>query len=274
MANTEENDTTPAPEPKATQIRERLHRLITDELLGPQNGPTEEVAETRVSDRYLVGMLSRRSWGHVHLDGPNPHVELPASITKSGQAEQVPLIPALVEALRARKGEDGAPVFPTLPRVYTLHKDLEKAGIAAVDGRGREVVLHSFRHSLATMLAAYGVPMVLAQQIMRHRDIRLTAQVYTDEALLPLAAAMRALPVPSCATSMSMTRSATGVHRRPRENRPAVPGSVPDCAQNVAPGRRAGANAGKSKSTQPLLVAGVGNSRQEGVEWAQQDSNL
>jgi hypothetical protein len=38
------------------------------------------------------------------------------------------------------------------------------------------------------------IGLAVAQRIMRHRDIRLTAQVYTDEALLPLAAAMATLP--------------------------------------------------------------------------------
>jgi len=45
------------------------------------------------------------------------------------------------------------------------------------------------------MLATTGVPMTVAQRLMRHRDIRLTAQTYTDEGLLPLASAMQALPV-------------------------------------------------------------------------------
>jgi hypothetical protein len=36
--------------------------------------------------------------------------------------------------------------------------------------------------------------MAVAQRIMRHRDIKLTAEVYTDEGLLPLSAAMHALP--------------------------------------------------------------------------------
>lgn len=42
-------------------LRSKLNHLVVAELLGPQGGPTEEVAESRVSDRYLVGMLAPRS---------------------------------------------------------------------------------------------------------------------------------------------------------------------------------------------------------------------
>jgi integrase len=136
-------------------------------------------------------------WGDLRLDGLNPRVELSPAITKSGQAESVPLVPALAEELLEARGEagDGERVFRGIPTMISFRKDLAAAGIAEVDARGRRVVLHSLRHSLATMLAASQVPMALAQRIMRHRDIRLTAEVYTDEGLLPLAAAMRELPV-------------------------------------------------------------------------------
>ena len=58
----------------------------------------------------------------------------------------------------------------------------------------RTLVVHCLRHSLATMLAVHGVPMAYAQRILRHRDIRLTAETYQDEAMLPLAGAMATLP--------------------------------------------------------------------------------
>ncbi|UCD76077.1 MAG: site-specific integrase [Phycisphaerales bacterium] len=138
----------------------------------------------------------RLTWSHLHLDGVNPHIELPASITKSGRAERVPLVPQLAEALRAeceRTGGNGR-VFYAIPEMATFRRDLKRAKIAETDERGRKVVLHSLRHSLATMLASSGVPVAIAQRIMRHRDVRLTAETYTDEGLLPLAASMRGLP--------------------------------------------------------------------------------
>lgn len=75
-----------------------------------------------------------------------------------------------------------------------FREDLAAAGIADRDERGRKVVLHSLRHTLATLLASSRVPLAVAQRIMRHRDIKLTLQAYTDEGLLPTAAAMSALP--------------------------------------------------------------------------------
>jgi integrase len=75
-----------------------------------------------------------------------------------------------------------------------FRSDLAAAGIAEEDERGRKVVLHSLRHSLATLLAASNVPPAIAMKIMRHRDIRLTLQAYTDDGLLPVAAAMATLP--------------------------------------------------------------------------------
>lgn len=40
------------------ELRKELESLLTKDLLGPAGGPTEEVDEARVSDRYLVGMLA------------------------------------------------------------------------------------------------------------------------------------------------------------------------------------------------------------------------
>jgi integrase len=151
---------------------------------------------------FLIYTGLRRSeaaaikWAHVRLEGPAPCLELPASLTKSGRAESLPLVPALVEMLKEVRGsaKDGDHVFDEIPSMEKFREDLAAATIEEVDARGRQVVLHSLRHSLATMLAASQVPMAVAQRIMRHRDIRLTAEVYTDEQLLPLSAAMAALP--------------------------------------------------------------------------------
>src|SRR5213593_3464382 len=42
----------------APGLRDQLAAMIGNDLLGPAGGPEEEVAESRVSDRYLVGMLA------------------------------------------------------------------------------------------------------------------------------------------------------------------------------------------------------------------------
>jgi integrase len=177
-------------------------------------------------------------WGHLHLDSVNRYVELPASVTKSGRPETVPLVDAVADALTTARGEagDGEPVFAEIPEMPAFRADLAAAEIEEVDERGRVVVLHSLRHSLATMLAASGVPMPVAQRIMRHRDIRLTAEVYTDEGLLPLAAGIKALPSlidgPSPEAGALATTGTDAV------------APIPDCAKSVLDGRHCAAQSG------------------------------
>jgi integrase len=163
--------------------------------------------EAAPEDRRLVYMVlvytglrraeaAALNWGHVHLDVVNPYLELPASITKSGKPETVPLVPEAAAGLREHRGdaEDRDAVFASIPSMDQFRADLAAAGIADEDERGRKVVLHSLRHSLATMLAQSKVPPAIAQKIMRHSDIRLTLQHYTDEGLLQTGAAMANLP--------------------------------------------------------------------------------
>ncbi len=46
--------------PSSVAVRAELEDLVVRELLGPAGGPVEEVDESRVSDRYLVGILVPR----------------------------------------------------------------------------------------------------------------------------------------------------------------------------------------------------------------------
>ena len=43
------------------QFRAELEDLVAKELLGPRGGPDEEVTESRIQDRYLVGMLAPKN---------------------------------------------------------------------------------------------------------------------------------------------------------------------------------------------------------------------
>ncbi|SMF06486.1 Helicase conserved C-terminal domain-containing protein [Alteromonadaceae bacterium Bs31] len=55
-------------------IRELLQLAVMDDLLGPANGPREEIVDMSVRDRYLVGKLaprdSKKDGGIEGLDGP------------------------------------------------------------------------------------------------------------------------------------------------------------------------------------------------------------
>jgi hypothetical protein len=72
-------------------------------------------------------------------------------------------------------------------------KDLKRAGIEYENDHGR-VDFHSLRHTLATNLAIQNVAPRVAMEILRHSDIRLTMNHYTDASRLPLAEAINKLP--------------------------------------------------------------------------------
>jgi hypothetical protein len=66
--------------------------------------------------------------------------------------------------------------------------------------------LHGFGKSFITAMAASGVSQRAAMAIARHTDPRLTASVYTDEALLPLAAEIGKVPrLPSLAADTGVS---------------------------------------------------------------------
>ena len=48
------------PNPSSMQLRDMLEEMVIKDLLGPASGPEEEVDETNVRDRYLVGTLAPR----------------------------------------------------------------------------------------------------------------------------------------------------------------------------------------------------------------------
>ena len=87
------------------------------------------------------------------------------------------------------------PIF-TVPAglVRILDRDLQLAGIPKRDERGRTVDVHAMRHTFGTLLSKGGVTPRTAQAAMRHSDVNLTMNTYTDPKLLDVAGAMEALP--------------------------------------------------------------------------------
>lgn len=95
----------------------------------------------------------------------------------------------------AQKPDPSSPAFLVtsgLPRI--LNRDLAFARIAKRPCEGRTFDLHAFRTSLRSHLARAGVPLRTAQEVMRHSNPSLTANSYTDPALLQIEAALAALP--------------------------------------------------------------------------------
>ena len=104
------------------------------------------------------------------------------------------------------------PVFnvPTgLARI--MDRDMRVAGIPKVDDRGRSVDVHAFRHTFGTLLSKNGVAPRTAQAAMRHSDIRLTMNTYTDPRLLDVAGAMESLPALPLTTDQQSVTAAANV---------------------------------------------------------------
>ncbi len=155
---------------------------------------------------YLVALrtglrrleLKNLQWGDLRL-GPGekqPHIALRASTTKARRADTVPLRHDVAEALEAampRGVQPRARVFSSIPKMATFKRDLERAGIPHVDASGRVLDFHGLRYTCGTMLAKAGIAPRVAMEIMRHTDMRLTMNLYTDPSILNTARAVEQL---------------------------------------------------------------------------------
>jgi integrase len=107
--------------------------------------------------------------------------------TKSKRARKAPFDPVLQAAIRKLWEENGQHEFVfsfkngTTPgpswTIGRFHQWLERAGI---QDNGRNLVPHSARHSLASMLEARGVPLRYIQDLLDHSDLK-TTKIYLHE---------------------------------------------------------------------------------------------
>jgi len=144
--------------------------------------------------------------GGLCLDEINPYVRVEGKHAKSGRAATLPLRGDLADDLRkhidrlaeANGGQPSAdtPLFDIDWRnlLRTFNLDLAAAGIPKRDAQGRTVDVHCLRHTFATLLARNGVSPSVAQKLMRHSDIRLTMNTYTNLDLADTAGTVAALP--------------------------------------------------------------------------------
>ena len=137
----------------------------------------------------------------VCLDTGNPYVCIESKHAKSGRAAILPLRADLADDLRKHIAHMAGKISPDTPLfnigrnlLRSFNLDLAAAGIAKRDAQGRTVDVHSLRHTFATLLARNGVSPAVAQKLMRHSDIRLTMNTYTQLDLADTAGAVAALP--------------------------------------------------------------------------------
>ena len=93
-----------------------------------------------------------------------------------------------------RWGQRFSPTAPQATDIRVFDANLQAAGIAKTDQRGRVVDIHALRHTFGTHLSAAGVHPRTAMAAMRHSQIELTMNLYTDPVLLDVAGAVEALP--------------------------------------------------------------------------------
>lgn len=169
-----------------------------------------------VSTGLRRGELESITVGDVSLDKKKPCILLGAAHEKSrrgaciwlnrGLASDISVhLEMKLKALRKKAEELDKPIPCRLPLdtpllnvpknlTRVLNKDMEFAGIAKTDERGRVLDVHAFRMTFCSNLSAAGVPLQTAQAAMRHSDPKLTTNVYTDIDLLDVYGAMNSLP--------------------------------------------------------------------------------
>jgi len=145
------------------------------------------------------------TWADVDLDRGPGILTIRAKNAKSKREDTVPLCGALAEALLAwyesergrlgRAPRDDERVVHMGSRFRDSFKgDLKAAGLAETDGAGRYFDFHALRHSFATWLADKGTHPKVAQELMRHADIRMTLKFYTHTTTEQQRAPLDALP--------------------------------------------------------------------------------
>jgi len=74
------------------------------------------------------------------------------------------------------------------------HSETGKVRIDKTNNQGRTLDIHSLRHTFATMLSQAQVAPRMAQEPLRHSDMRLTMNTCTHRQLIVTAGAVEALP--------------------------------------------------------------------------------
>ncbi len=202
--------------------RARLARLGRERAL---------IYKTMIYTGLRKGELASLPVSALHLDDESSYVELAGKNAKSGRGATIPLRADLVDDLRGQvadrlteyrrqtlaegRGENaeappGDMKLFTVPRdfIKIFDRDLVAAGLARVveieqtgktridktDAEGRTIDIHCLRHTFATMLSQAGVAPRMAQELLRHSDIRLTMNTYTHLQLVDTAEAVECLP--------------------------------------------------------------------------------
>lgn len=130
--------------------------------------------------------ILRLHWRHVDFDTCT--VSLPSEITKTGRAATLPIPSTLMKVLRESRQHPAAKIIPNkwIMAIWVWREDLARAGIKVETEHGK-LVPSSLRRTFCTHLARKGVDLRTAQRLMRHSNVNMTANIYTE--VLPSEAA-------------------------------------------------------------------------------------
>ncbi len=133
------------------------------------------------------------SWSH-----ESATVTVEARVSKRRREDIIPLRADVAEMMRQYVVplDSKEPLWPGrwhLEAATMVRIDLQAAGVPFEEG-GRVVDFHALRSMLASYLAAGGIHPRIAQELMRHSDLRLTLGIYTDLGVLDVRGALDALP--------------------------------------------------------------------------------
>ena len=176
----------------ATQKSDRIYRGLT----GKDRAVMYVLAQRTGLRRSELKRITPRAF---NLTAEPPLVVISARDSKGRREDVVPLGVELAEVLREYLADRprGEPIWPGTwwrRSADMLRKDLEAAGIAAVDDEGRVIDFHGQRTTFITALARAGVSPAAAQKLARHSDVNLTMRAYTHLRVTELLEAIDTLP--------------------------------------------------------------------------------
>ena len=157
-------------------------RGLTDrEIAALQKAPKQrrQVYELLLLTGLRRGECESLCWGDVHAQAARPFLQLRSEETKNGHADQLELHPGLLGSLRKPKQASASDrVFDRVPSKAELLADLRACGVDP-DKEGVGLVdLHSLRHTFDRLVIETGCTVKQAAALMRHRDPRMTMNVY------------------------------------------------------------------------------------------------
>lgn len=236
-------------------VRTRARAGTLEGMTGPDRAMLYLVAVATGFRLAELGSLTRRSF---KLDAEPPHVVLAASSSKDGKPHEQTLVPRGLPELsfvvdELRRWLEGRPmdarcwpVEETAGRM--IRTDLRAAGIAIEAAPGERVDFHCLRGTLGRWLADAGVPMAMAQRILRHSDPKLTADHYTHLGIAELSRQRGE----SDGDLRSMAAPGTSDGQQPE----AAGGSGGDCA-NLAQRGTSADSEGHANAPTPATAEGV-----------------